>query len=227
MTTSPADAPILRVAGEYAGQAAIRIAFRQVSGDHTAYKARKVVDDWVTLLSDQPMAITDLQFLSRTPKRLFEATRAQTQLRRLVVKWGDYQDLSVLAGMTDLRQLQLRGASAVSDLGPLTGLIRLDRLAIEGFARIDDTSPLAHLTRLRDLELGGKWTAPRNGHINSVNFLNELKDIEALLIHTCVVEDLDYTPLLSLPKLKSVCVMAVPGMHPTCQELQRQLPWSG
>lgn len=106
------------------------------------HQARKAVDAWVDLLAEDPTAITDLQFLSRTPKRL-AALSGQPQLRRLVVKWGDYEDLSALQSMTELRHLELRGASAVSNLRPLAGLTRLNRLAVEGFAQIDDSSPMA------------------------------------------------------------------------------------
>jgi Leucine-rich repeat (LRR) protein len=126
--------------------------------------------------------------------------------------------------MTDLRHLQLRGASAVSDVTALAGLTHLNLLEMEGFARIPDTSPLANLTRLTDLELGGKWSVPRNGYVNSVAFLGSLQELRTLLIHTCVVEDLDYTPLLRLPRLSSVRVMSVRGMNPPQEELRRRLP---
>jgi hypothetical protein len=42
-----------------------------------------------------------------------------------------------------------------------------------------------------------------------------------------IVDDLDYTPLLALPRLKSVRVMNAHGMTPTHEQLKAALPWSG
>lgn len=66
---------------------------------------------------------------------------------------------------------------------------------------------------------------PRNGHIATIGFLRELRDLEKVLLHTVVVDDLDYGPLLDLPKLRSVRVMKVRGMRPEHDELRRRLPW--
>jgi hypothetical protein len=96
----------------------------------------------------------------------------QTQLQRLAVKWGDYTDLGVLEGLRELRDLQLRGASRVADVSGLARLPQLRRLALEGFRSIPDTSPLGLLVSLTDLELGGDWAAPRNGHLNRIDFLH-------------------------------------------------------
>lgn len=219
--------PTLTEAGEYEGQETIRLCCTQLGPSYTPGQARRILEGWVDLLSGGPTPITDLQFVSRTPKRLFAALGGQPQLRRLVVKWGDYHDLSVLEPMSQLRHLELRGASAVTDVGALAHLTRLETLAVEGFDRIDDTSPLARLTHLADLELGGKWTASRNGHVNSIAFISALQGLTTVLLHTVVVDDLDYTPLLALPELKSVRVMAVRGMRPPHGELKRRLPWSG
>lgn len=38
---------------------------------------------------------------------------------------------------------------------------------------------------------------------------------------------LDYTPVLDLPRLRSVRIMATPSMKPSHEDLRRQLPWSG
>ena len=52
-----------------------------------------------------------------------------------------------------------------------------------------------------------------------------LQDLEKVLLHTVVVDDLDYSPLLDLPKLRSVRAMKVRGMRPEHDELRRRLPW--
>lgn len=219
------EVPRLKEASEYAGQAAIHVACTQLGNAYTPTQARRVVAEWVDMLSGERTAISDLQFLTRTPKRLFNALSGQTQLRRLVVKWGDYDDLASLQGLQELECLELRGASAVTRVGPLATLDKLKKLAVEGFRRIDDTTPLGHLIKLTDLELGGDWMSPRNAHVSSIRFLRELNQLEKVLLHTIVVEDRDYSALLSMPSLSWVRVMATKGMEPSIDHLKRTLPW--
>jgi hypothetical protein len=219
-----AKVAVLTEASEYQGQRAIAVSCTQLGTDYTPGRARRVVDEWIELLS-QPTAVSDLQFTTRTPKRLFAALSGQPQLTRLIVKWGDYTDLTPLGSMTELRSLELRGASAVAGLHPLSRLDRLEVFALEGFRFIEDPSPLASLRSLRDLEIGGDWMAPRNGHISTIGFLRAMRDLEKVLLHTLVVDDMDYSPLLDLPRLRGVRVMKVRGMQPEHDELRRRLPW--
>jgi hypothetical protein len=216
--------PVLTEASEYQGQTAISVRCTQLGTEYSSSRARRIVDEWVELLST-PTPVTDLQFTTRTPRRLFAALAGQPQVTRLVVKWGDYVDLGPIGVMTGLRHLELRSASAVTDLRPLSRLDKLELFALEGFRTVEDPSPLARLHSLRDLEIGGAWMAPRNGHIATIGFLRELGALEKVLLHTVIVDDLDYSPLLDLPSLRSVRVMEVRGMRPQKDELRRQLPW--
>lgn len=218
--------PVLIEASEYEGQHAIAVRCTQLGPNYTATRAKRIVDDWIELLG-RPSPLTDLQFTTRTPKRLFASLSGQPQLTRLAVKWGDYADLTPIASMTELRTLTLRGASAVTDLSPLASLRALEMLALEGFREITDPWPIACLRGLRELEIGGDWAAPRNGHIATLGFLRELRGLEELLLHTVIVDDLDYSPLLDLPSLRGVRVMKVRGMRPDHDELRRRLPWRG
>jgi hypothetical protein len=217
--------PVLTEASEYRGEAAVAVACTQLGTQYSPSRAKRVVDEWIELLSG-PTSLSDLQFTSRTPKRLFAALSGQPQLTRLAVKWGDYADLTPIGSMNGLRVLELRGAAAVTDLSPLRSLEHLDVLALEGFGEIEDPSPLGNLCALRDLELGGKWMTPRNGHISSIGFLRELQELEHVLLHTLVVDDLDYSQLFDLPRLRTVRVMKVRGMQPSHDELRSRLPWN-
>lgn len=220
-----AKTPVLIEAAEYEGERAVIVACTQLGARVSARRAQRIVDEWAELLGEAtPLA--SLEFTTRTPRRLFDALAGQPQLTRLVVKWGDYADLSPLGGLRALRHLELRGASAVTDVGPLAGLGGLESLVLEGFQTLADTSPLAHLRNLGELELGGAWMTPRNGHLGSIEFLRSLPRLERVLLHTVVVDDLDYSPLLDLPSLRSVRVMEVRGMEPVYDELRRRLPWS-
>ena len=218
---------LLTTVDEYDGREGVLIAATQLGLDYTPSQARRIVADWVDFLSGGPTPIRRLAFVSRTPARLFAALEGQTQLESLSVKWGDYADLSPLGGMAGLRELALRGASRVADVAPLARLNSLRALVIEGFREIADPSPLGRLHGLTALELGGDWISPRNGHLSSIGFLRELDNLEELLLHTVIVDDKDYAPLLELPRLRRVRVKAVRGMHPPIDLLKSRLPWDG
>jgi hypothetical protein len=212
---------------EYEGEASISVSATQLGTGYSAAAARRVVDEWVDFLAAGPSPIRELEFTSRTPRRLFDALAGQRQLRSLKVKWGDYSDLSPLAGMGELQQLTLRGASGVHDLTPISVLNRLETLAVEGFRDIPDLGPLAKLQQLTSLELGGDWMTPRNAHVGSIDVLRQLPGLKRLLLHTLIVDDKDYSPLLALPNLTAVRFKKVRGMRPPYDELKSKLPWDG
>jgi hypothetical protein len=211
---------------EYSGEASIAVAATQLGTNFTPTEGARIVREWVAFFSAGPTAITELRFLTRTPKRLFNALAGQTQLQRLFVKWGDYEDLGVLQGIKELRALRLGGASKVADISPLASLTELANLEIESLRMAHDLSALGGLTQLTQLELGGDWRSLRTAHIDSIAWLPNLRNLEHLLLHTVIVDDLDYTPLLLLPRLKAVRVKKARGMRPSHSELVQRLPWA-
>jgi hypothetical protein len=148
----------------------------------------------------------------------------QVQLTALGVKWGDYEGLDALGGMHELTMLWLGGASSVRTLEPLAKLSQLRELGIESLRHVHDLSPLASLLQLRDLEVGGNWMSPRIAHADSIGFLRHLRKLQRLVLQTITVDDLDYSPLLSLNGLDEVRVMATRGMRPTHDELCAAIP---
>lgn len=226
MNRSEATPGVTRVS-EYEGQVAVRISATQLGTGYTDAQAKRVVKEWEEFLSAGPSPIRELEFVTRTPKRLFQALHAQTQLRALNVKWGDYADLTTLTGMTQLRTLRLRGASAVQDLEPLACLVGVQDLQIEGLRRVRDLSPVGSMTGVTSLELGGNWMTPRVAHVVSFGFLRKMPQLRELLLHTIAADDLDYSVILDLPNLASVRVMEVRGMRPSLAVLKAETPWSG
>jgi hypothetical protein len=211
---------------EYRGEAQVVVEATQLGSDYSQSQARRIVDEWAEFFASAPSPIRDLRFVSRTPKRLFEALRGQTQLEALAVKWGDYADLTPVAGMAHLRKLHLSGASSVEDLQPLAGLPRVEDLLIEGLRRVRDLSPIGDISGVRDLELGGDWTTPRVVHVESFGFLRKMPQLRSLLLHSIAADDLDYAPVLALPNLTSVRVMEVRGMRPSIDVLKAETPWT-
>jgi hypothetical protein len=192
--------PITRLA-EYSGEPSVRLKATQLGIDYSPAQARKVVGEWVEYFGSGPSPIQELRLVTRTPKRLFDALAGQTQLRLLAVKWGDYDDLSPLSGLQELHTLALRGASKVADLGPLAGLRNVQTLDVEGFVRLD-LAPIGKMQGVVDLDLGGNWMTPRIAHVNSIAFLRQMPQLRGLILHTMIVDDLDYSPILTFPTWK-------------------------
>jgi hypothetical protein len=211
---------------EYGGESSITLAATQLGSSYSETRKRQIVDEWVEFFRSGPTPIRSLHFVTRTPKRLFDSLSEQTQLKDLLVKWGDYGDLQVLSAMSELVTLRLRGASGVRDLQPLAVLQTVVALQLEGLGGLVDTSAVGEMRSVTDLELGGKWMTPRNVRITSLAFLARMPQLQRLLLHTLIVDDLDYRPLLSLPNLKNVAVMTARGMTPPIEELMDQLPWN-
>jgi hypothetical protein len=109
---------MITTVGEYDGSPTVRISGTQLGTEYSANQARKIVDAWCEFFAAGPTPVLELAFTSRTPKRLFASLRGQRQLIALAVKWGDYDDLSPIAGMPDLCELWLGGASSVRTLTP-------------------------------------------------------------------------------------------------------------
>jgi len=221
---SQGSATPITTVDEYDGGSVVRVSATQLGTRYSARQAKKIVDQWCDFFAGGPTSITDLAFVTRTPKRLFASLRGQTQLRSLGVKWGDYDDLSPLTGMHELTELWLGGASSVLTLAPLAAMPKLRELAIESLRRAHDLTPLGSLNQLRKLEIGGDWMSPRIAHVESLAFLRNLPDLEQLVLHTIIVDDLDYSPLLSLGNLREVRVMPARGMRPSHDELRAAIP---
>ncbi len=217
--------PITRVS-EYLGEARVTVAATQLDGECSATEARRVVAEWVDYFSAGPSPIQELTFVTRTPKRLFEALRGQPQLKSLQLKWGDYEDLSALEGMEELRTLVLAGASSVRTLAPLASLQKVETLSVDSLRHAHDLSPIGLMTGVTSLDLGGDWMSSRMAHVASISFLRKMPQLRRLLLHTIIVDDLDYTPILAVPALEAVRVMAARGMRPRYEELKAAVPWS-
>lgn len=210
---------IMRV-DEYQGQARVQIAATQLDEDVSAHAAKRIVEEWCEFFASGASEIEDLEFVTRTPARLFKSLASQTQLRRLRIKWGDYEDLTTLSGMTQLQDLALLGASSVRDVTPLGGLVTLRDLEIDSLKHAHDLKALGTLVHLEGLELGGDWMSVRIAHIDSIGFIRQLGNLERLVLHTIVVDDLDYSPLLSHQDLQVARVMKVRGMKPSHEDLR-------
>lgn len=210
-------------AGEYVGEQAIAISATQLTVPQS--RANRVIDGWIELFENGPTPIVDLSFSSRTPARLFNALRSQTQLQKLDVKWGDYSDLSALVGMKELRSLNLGGATAITTVEPLGSIKSLRELNINGSKRVKDYEPLGRLVGLERLSITESLNGP-NQHAESIEFVRGLTRLKELLF-TPRVDSLDYSPLLSLQHADLVRIHEVRGMSPSAIDLEWAVPGMG
>ena len=128
-------------------------------------------------------------------------------------------DLSPLAGLTDLTQLELRGNS-ISDISPLAGLTNLTRVSLEDNS-VSDLSLLSGLTNLTELELFGNrvsdisplsglinltWLQLFGNNIEDLSPLSGLTDLRRLALSRNGISDI--SPLSSLTRLETLGLSA-------------------
>ncbi|MGL3806156.1 hypothetical protein ACSYDW_08675 [Paeniglutamicibacter sp. R2-26] len=207
---------------EYTGEEAICVEATQ-NDALTATQKKKLVQEWMDFFESGPTPLKRLDFTTRTPRRLFETLKHQTQLEDLRLKWGDYSDLSPIATLPNLHTLKFQSAPAVKSVEPLTGNSTIRTLQIHGLRDAHDMSPLGTMTSLRNLHLGGDGNSLRVAHIDSLEFIYNLPQLEELMLQGLIVDSKDYSPLLSLKNLKLSWVMASRGMRPKIEELSECL----
>lgn len=207
-------------AGEYSGEKSLAISATQLSVPQS--RANRVIDGWIEFFERGPSPIIDLEFTTRTPARLFESLRGQTQLQSLELKWGDYADLSVLSGMHELTSLSLGGAAAVTTVEPLGKLHSLSVLGIHGSKRVVDYGPLRHLEGLENLAITAGINGP-NQHADSLEFVRGLVGLR-IFTFAPRIDSLDYSPLLSLQGAELVDIHMVRGMSPSAIDLEWSVP---
>jgi len=216
---------MITTVAEYAGQLAIRVSATQLGYRYSSSDAKRIVSEWVEFLAAGPSPIQDLRFVSRTPKRLFDALAGQQQLRRLSVKWGDYEDLSALSDLAQLTYLRLGGASSVRDLSPLSALPGVAELELASLRHAHDLNPIGAMQTVTSLEVAGDIWSMRIAHVDSLSFLRQMPQLRRLRLDTLVADDLDYGPILALPNLQSLVVTKARGMRPKFEELVASTPW--
>lgn len=96
---------------------------------------------------------------------------------------------------------------------PLANLKNLVALSVENFQKITDYRSLTALNNLELLSIEGDGLSPRYIHIDSLDFLREMKHLRAFSLMTARVAGKDYTPILELENLEYLCL-------PSCKEVK-------
>jgi hypothetical protein len=124
------------------------------------------------------------------------------QLQELTLRGASSEllDLRGLSGLTELRRLDLTSTSQdLVDLRPLKTLHKLERLRL-GHHQVTDLSPLAELTQLQDLHLGTL------DELSDLSPIAGLKSLQNLTIASDKLSDL--RPLAGLTELRTLTIRA-------------------
>lgn len=197
---------------EYAGEKELTINCTQLDGfpHYPKYKSasekKRVLSEWIKFLKDNPHAFTELRFGTRMPQELFNAVCEQKDLKRLYIKWGVYPDISAISKLQELEYLHIGSGAGVLSVDPIAELKNLVMLSVENFQKINDYSALAALDNLEVLSIEGDVWAPRYIHIDSLDFLREMKQLRAFLSTSAIVKSKDYTPILELENIEYLSI---------------------
>jgi hypothetical protein len=174
------------------------------------------IGDWCDFFERGSSEILDLTIRGRTSQRLFDALATQTQLRRLDISQGPFDDLTRLDGMRELVDLTLDSATSISSLDPLARHTQLRSLHLHNAKRIHDYSAIGGLVRLKQLSIWG-------GRADSIEFVRSLKSLKYLSWHL-VPPNLDYSALLDLVWVEDMSVRTQRGSVPSHLDLEWALP---
>ena len=122
-----------------------------------------------------------------------------TSLKELFLGEGEYDDLSPLAGATQMESLRA-SISQVKDITPLEKMKRLDRLDL-GRTQVKDLKPLEKLTLLEELQVD-------TTEVEDLTPLAKLTKLKTLSIKNTKVKDA--TPLKGLKDLKMLYISGTP-----------------
>ena len=169
-----------------------------------AREKKRVLSEWCEFLTENPEAFTILSFGTRMPQELFNAVCKQKNLKSLYIKWGVYPDISAIAGLQKLEYLHIGSGAGVLSIDPLAQLKNLVVLSVENFQKIMDYRPLTALENLELLSIEGNALSPKYIHIDSLDFLRDMKQLRAFYLMVARVASKDYTPILKLENLESL-----------------------
>ncbi len=144
-----------------------------------------------------------------------------SQLQRLRLYDSDVLDLSFLAQLKALRELDL-SFGKFSDIGPLRKLNQLRALKLYSAKQVKDWTPLANLTALEELDIGST-------NVQSIKMLANLVSLKKLSIGFNNLRDIG--PLRNLKNLEELEAEGIPAadLKPLSQlhQLRRVMFWGG
>ncbi len=192
---------------DYKGESSIEIYCTQLGDSLTPkYKAQKdkkrVLNEWCAFLTTNTTLFTELYFNTRMPQELFNAVCMQKNLKKLIIKWGVYPDISLISNLGNLEYLGLGSGAGVQTIDSLSQLSNLLALCIENFQKISDYHSLAKLNKLESLSIIGNGLSPQYIHVDSLRFLEKMEQLRFFRFMTARLKDKNFKPVLALKNLE-------------------------
>lgn len=187
---------------EYNGENALTINCTQLDDNYKPKDKKRIVNEWIDFLSNNPDTFSELRFGTRMSQELFNAVCQQKNLKKLHIKWGVYPDISKISNLTHLQYLRLGSGVSIESIEPISKLENLLALSVENYQKVDDYSLFSNLKKLESLSIEGDFASPRILNIKSLDFLKEMPQLRFLRLLTTRIKSKDYTPVLELKNLE-------------------------
>ncbi|MBR2310570.1 MAG: hypothetical protein IKA47_08580 [Oscillospiraceae bacterium] len=172
------SAKIIHTVAEYDGSEQCCISCTQLQGRYTDSEGKRILEDWIYFLKDNPAAFRALHFNSYVPQALFDAICCQENLTELRLKRGNYSNFTGLTNLKYLQYLYLGSCPGVKDLTPITECRELVVLYIENFKQITDYSILQKLNRLEQLVISGPILA--DVPVADIDFIRNMPNLASV-----------------------------------------------
>lgn len=204
---------------DYNGEKELTINCTQLNQNYKPKDKKRILNQWIELLTDQPNSFTKLCFETRMPQKLFEAVCCQTNLVDLHIKWGAYTDLSSIENLKNIEFLYIGSGAGVESVRPLSSLSKLKALYLENFKKVKNFSSLQKLSQLESLSICGDGMGPQYIKVDSIEFLRHMVQLRYFKFLTTRLLSGDYSPVLDLINLEHLSL----GIHKDVKKIYEDL----
>ncbi|MFY2765245.1 hypothetical protein [Arenimonas sp. MALMAid1274] len=178
-----------------------RLSLTVTQTDLPAARQRDLVRRWCHLLPTLT-GVRTLWFHTKVTQELFEAACGMPGLAGLYIKWSSITSLAPVAGLQALSHFHLGGAPSARDITALASLPRLVDLELRKVAAAADLDFVQGLPGLRALQLAGDTHGGKALKLASLAPLAALVNLEKLQLFALQVEDGSLDALAMLPALR-------------------------
>ncbi|WP_456317526.1 hypothetical protein [Solobacterium moorei] len=163
-----------------------------------------ILKSWIDYFNNTKTNIKRLLVKGIVNQKLLEAICNQTSLEELVILQGNFSDIHCITKLKNLKALSIYASSRIKSLGPISELRNLKVLILSNFTGVTDYSPLAKLKNLK--QLGIHSSMGNVIKVDSLDFLQNLKNIKNFHTTGFRLLNRDYSPVLELEKLEFLSV---------------------
>ena len=208
---------------DYLGQKEV-ILSRRLLNDEPKVSFEEAERHWINYLRNRKTKIQTIHAFD-VSQELLNAIAEQPQIKKIVIQYPEFSDLSVLQEMPNLEYLELDQCPADMDFEPLVNCKSLRVLHI--FARKPlNFESVGKITQLEGLWFGtgidpgfdNKWVK-----VDNLHFLKSLTNLKRLMFDVKPL-DSDLSPALSLDNLEEGWYVYFKGQYPSVEDMAKAHP---